>query len=154
MPVSQRLDELDIDLPPPQAPAGLYNPVVIHGHTAYVSGQVPLKDGQPLARGKVGDNVSVEEGQVAARQCVLNALAALGAELGSVDRVERIVRMTVFVASAAGFNDQPQVANGASQLLIDIFGMHQRPARSAIGVAELPLGCPVEVEVTAAIAPA
>jgi enamine deaminase RidA (YjgF/YER057c/UK114 family) len=152
MPVSQRLDELDIDLPPPQAPAGLYNPVVVHGDTAYVSGQVPMRDGQLVAKGRLGDNVSLEEGQAAARQCVLNALSALAAELGSIDKVKQIVRMTVYVASADGFNDQPQVANGASQLLIDIFGMEQRPARSAIGVAELPLGCPVEVEVTAAIA--
>ena len=152
MSVSERLDELDIDLPAPAAPAGLYNPVVVQGDVAYVSGQVPLKDGQLVAKGKLGDNVSVEEGQAAARQCVLNALAALGGELGSIDRVSRIVKMTVFVASADGFNDQPQVANGASQLLIDIFGMEQRPARSAIGVAELPLGWPVEVEVTAALA--
>lgn len=151
MTVSERLSELGIELPTPAPPAGLYNPVVVHGDVAYVSGQVPSKDGQLLAKGKLGDSVTVEEGQMAARQCVLNALAALAGALGSMDRVVQVVKMTVFVASADGFSDQPQVANGASQLLIDIFGMDQRPARSAIGVAELPLGCPVEVEVTAAI---
>ena len=151
MTVSERLGELDIELPPPAPPAGLYNPVVVHGDVAFVSGQVPSRDGQLIAKGKLGDNVTIEEGQAAARQCVLNALAALSAALGSIDRVRQIVRMTVFVASADGFNDQAQVANGASQLLIDIFGMDQRPARSAIGVAELPLGCPVEVEVTASL---
>ena len=151
MTVSERLSELGIELPAPAPPAGLYNPVVVHGDVAYVSGQVPSKDGQLLVKGKLGDSVTVEEGQMAARQCVLNALAALSGALGSIDRVAQVVKMTVFVASADGFSDQPQVANGASQLLIDIFGMDQRPARSAIGVAELPLGCPVEVEVTAAI---
>lgn len=149
--LEDRLRELDLELPPPSPPAGLYNPVVRQGPTAYVSGQVPMRDGKLVAKGKLGAEVSVEQGQEAARVCVLNALSALQHSLGATETVERVLKMTVFVASAAGFSDQPQVANGASQLLIDIFGEDQRPARSAVGVAELPLGCPVEVEIIAAI---
>ncbi|MEX2238822.1 MAG: RidA family protein [Dehalococcoidia bacterium] len=149
--VSERLTELGIELPAAAPPAGLYNPAMVHGSVAYVSGQVPSRDGELMYQGKVGAEVDVEPAQAAARQCVLNGLAALAMVLGSVDRVERIVKMTVFVASAPGFTAQPQVANGASQVLIDIFGMDQRPARSAIGVAELPMGVPVEVELIAAI---
>jgi enamine deaminase RidA (YjgF/YER057c/UK114 family) len=149
--LEDRLRELGTELPPPVPPGGLYNPVVFHGNVAYISGQVPLREGQLVARGKLGQDVSVEEGQQAARLCVLNALAALRHALESLDSVDRPLKMTVFVASAPGFNDQPQVANGASQLLIDLFGHDNRPARSAVGVSELPLDCPVEVELIMAL---
>jgi enamine deaminase RidA (YjgF/YER057c/UK114 family) len=149
--LKDKLRELAIELPPPVPPGGLYNPVMFHGGLAYISGQVPLREGQLVARGKLGEGVTIEEGQAAARLCVLNALAALDQALGSLDGIDRPLKMTVFVASGPGFNDQAQVANGASQVLIDLFGFDNRPARSAVGVAELPLGCPVEVELTFAL---
>lgn len=118
-----------------------------------MAGQVPLKEGKLLVRGKLGADVNLQAGAGAARRCVLQGLAALKAELGSLDRVRRIVKVSVFVASAEGFTDQPKVANGASDLLVEVFGDLGRHARSAVGVAELPLGAPVEVELTVEIAP-
>lgn len=149
--LQDRLGELGLELPAPAPPAGFYNPVVTHAGVAYVSGQVPMRDGQMVYTGKLGAEVSLEDGQEAARICLLNALAALSHSLGSGESVERVLKMTVFVASAPGFSEQPKVANAASQLLIDVFGEEQRPARSAVGVAELPMGCPVEIEVVAAV---
>ncbi|MGH2633528.1 MAG: RidA family protein [Tepidiformaceae bacterium] len=146
MTAEARLQELDITLPALPAPAGLYAPAVRAGSLLVVSGQVPLKDGQPMARGKLGDNVSIEEGMALARQCALQALAIVRDQAQSLDRVAAVVRTAGYVASATGFNDQSRVINGASQLLIDIFGEAGRGARIAIGVAELPLGVPVEVE--------
>jgi enamine deaminase RidA (YjgF/YER057c/UK114 family) len=142
-----RLGALGIELPAAPAPVASYVPVVVSGAFAYVSGQVPLAEGAPLATGKVGADVDLEEAANAARRCALQVLAALRAELGSLDRVRRVVKVTVFVASAPGFTDQPKVANGASDLLGEVFGEAGRHARAAVGVAELPLGVPVEVEV-------
>jgi enamine deaminase RidA (YjgF/YER057c/UK114 family) len=116
---------------------------------AFVSGQVPISDGKPMWTGKVGRDLEVDEATEAARRCALQLLAALRGELGSLDRVSRIVKVTVFVASAPGFSDQPKVANGASDLLVDVFGDAGRHARAAVGVAELPLGAAVEVELIA-----
>jgi enamine deaminase RidA (YjgF/YER057c/UK114 family) len=120
---------------------------------AYVSGQVPIADGKLMWAGKLGDDVDVAAGADAARRCALQALSALRAELGSLDRVSRIVKLGVFVASAAGFTGQPSVANGASDVLAEVFGDSGRHARIAVGVPELPLGAPVEVEVIAEIRP-
>jgi enamine deaminase RidA (YjgF/YER057c/UK114 family) len=147
----ERLAELGLELPPPPRPVASYVPVTITGNLAFVSGQVPLEDGTVLATGKLGEDLDLDAGAEAARRCVLQALAALKAELGSLDRVRRIVKVSVFVSSAAGFTDQPKVANGASDLLVDVFGEAGRHARAAIGVAELPLGAPVEVEVLAEV---
>ena len=153
MSAEDRLKELGIELPPvPQALAS-YVPVSVSGGFAFVAGQVPMAEGKPLVTGKLGDAVDLAEGADAARRCTLQALAALRSELGSLDRVRRIVRLGVFVASASGFTDQPKVANGASDLLAEIFGESGRHARIAVGVSELPLGVPVEVEVLAEIAP-
>ena len=153
MSAEDRLKELGIELPPaPQALAS-YVPVSVSGVFAYVAGQVPMAEGKPLVTGKLGDALDVAAGADAARRCALQALAALRSELGSLDRVRRIVRLGVFVASAPGFTDQPKVANGASDLLAEIFGESGRHARTAVGVSELPLGAPVEVEVLAEIAP-
>jgi enamine deaminase RidA (YjgF/YER057c/UK114 family) len=149
MDAEARLRERGIDLPPPATPVASYVPVVRSGGFAFVAGQVPVEDGSLLWRGKLGREVDVETGAQATRRCALQALAALRAELGSLDRIRKIVRVTVFVASAEGFIDQPKVANGASDLLAEVFGDSGRHARSAVGVAELPLGSPVEVEVTA-----
>ena len=150
----QRLDELGIELPPVARPVASYVPVVVSGSLAFVAGQVPLEDGAPMVTGRLGDGVDVEAAQAAARRCSLQILAALRAELGSLSRIRRIVRVGVFVASAPGFTDQSTVANGASDLFVQVFGEEGRHARAAVGVAELPLGVPVEVELIAEIEPA
>ena len=147
-----RLRDLAIELPPAPTPVASYVPVVVSGRLAYVSGQVPMAEGRLLWTGKLGKDLDVSDGARAARRCALQALAALRAELGSLDRVRRIVKVSVFVASDPGFTDQPKVANGASDLLVEVFGDPGRHARVAVGVAELPLGGPVEVELLAEVA--
>lgn len=147
MSAETRLRELGIELPPAAtAGAGLYVPAVRTGNLLFVSGQVPLRDGKPMATGKLGAGVDIDQGAQLARQCAIQALGIVRAELGSLDRVKRCVRVGGFVASAEGFTDHPRVVNGASQLLIDVFGDAGRHARVAVGLAELPLGVPVEVE--------
>lgn len=150
--IAERLRELGIELPPPPSAVASYVPVRISGSMAYVAGQVPLVEGEMLHPGKLGAEVSVEQGTQAARRCALQALSALGEALGSLDRIRGIVQVSVFVASAPGFNDQSKVANGASDLLIELFGDAGRHARAAVGVAELPLGASVEVALVAEIA--
>jgi enamine deaminase RidA (YjgF/YER057c/UK114 family) len=147
----ERLSELGITLPEPPAPVAAYVPAVAHEGLVWVSGQVPFRDGGLPRVGLVGRDISVEDAAEEARYCAINALAQLQAAAGSLDRIERIVKVTVFVASSAGFHAQPLVANGASELLQAVFGDEGRHARSAVGVAELPLGAPVEVELVAAL---
>ncbi len=151
MTIEGRLRELGIELPPVPAPVASYVPVAVAGGVAYVAGQVPFADGAPIARGLLGREISVEEGAALARRCALQALAALRAHLGSLERVVGIAKVTVFVASVEGFTDQPKVANGASDLFTEVLGEAGAHARSAVGVAGLPLGVPVEVEVIAAL---
>lgn len=146
MSAEAKLKELGIELPPVPAAAGLYAPCVRSGTQIFVSGQVPMKDGQPMRKGKLGQGVTIDEANALARQCALQALAIIRAELGSLDRVSRVIRVGGFVASAEGFIDHPRVVNGASQLLLDVFGEAGRHARIAVGLAELPFGVPVEVE--------
>ncbi|HVM12163.1 MAG TPA: RidA family protein [Actinomycetota bacterium] len=141
-----RLDELGIELPPAAAPVASYVPVTTAAGLAFVAGQVPLEGGTPIATGRVGEAVSVEEGNALARRCALQALAALRQELGSLDRIRRIAKVTVWVASQVGFTAHPQVANGASDVLVEIFGDVGKHARAAVGAPSLPLGVPVEVE--------
>jgi len=143
-----RLKELGIQLPSPGAPAGLYVPCVRSGNQLFVSGQVPRNgDGTGVAmQGKLGANVSIEQGAELARTCAIQALGVVRAELGSLDRITRVLRVGGYVASAEGFTAHPLVINGASQLLVDVLGEAGRHARIAIGVAELPSGVPVEVE--------
>ena len=129
------------------APVGAYVPYVISGSLMFISGQVPIRDGKMIHEGKVPLDVTVEQGQECAALCFLNAIAQAKAALGDLDQVERIVRMTGYVAVAADFTDQPLVVNGASNLAVDIFGDQGKHARVAVGVAELPLGAPVELEV-------
>lgn len=150
--VEELLAQLGIRLPPVAAPLASYVPVRISGDLAYVSGQVPIENGNMLSTGKLGADLTIEEGQEAARRCALQALAALREALGSLDHVRGIVQLTVYVASAPGFTDQPQVANGASDLFMEIFGDEGRHARAAVGVAELPRGASVEVAVLARVA--
>ena len=151
MGVQDRLEELGIELPPAARPVASYVPVTQGNGLAFVAGQVPIEDGKLLASGRVGESVSLEQGQELARRCALQALAALNDELGSLDRVRRILKVTVWVASGEGFFDQPKVANGASDVLVEVFGEAGKHARAAVSAPSLPLGAPVEVEVIADI---
>lgn len=148
---SERLDQLGIALPAVPAPAGSYVPARRSGQLVFTAGQVPFVDGKPAALGKVGAEISAEEASGLAGICALNALAAVDALVG-IDAVAGIVKVVGFVASAPGFTEQPKVVNGASDLLGEIFGDAGRHARSAVGVAELPLGVPVEVELVVELA--
>jgi enamine deaminase RidA (YjgF/YER057c/UK114 family) len=142
---SARLAELGIDLPVVVKPLGSYVPAVSSGNLVYTSGQLPMQDGKLVQAGKVGVDVTPEQGKELARICALNALAAVHSLVG-IDAVTQVVKVVGFVASGPGFNGQPGVVNGASDLLADVFGDRGVHARSAVGVAELPLDAPVEVE--------
>ncbi len=142
---SQRLAELGLSLPRVAAPVAAYVPAVRTGNYVHTSGQLPIVDGSLSRTGKVGGEVSPDDAKDLARTCALNALAAVDA-LVDLDAVERVVKVVGFVASADGFTGQPGVINGASELLGEVFGEAGQHARSAVGVAELPLGAPVEVE--------
>lgn len=146
-----RLAELGLTLPSVAPPLAAYVPAVQSGNHVYVSGQLPLVDGKLLATGKVGWEVNAEQAADLARVCALNALAAIEALVG-LGRLTKIVKLTGFVASAPGFTGQPAVVNGASNLFGDVLGEQGRHARSAVGVSELPLGAPVELEVIAEVA--
>lgn len=150
MNIEARLNELGITLPEAAAPVASYVPVVVHGGFAYVSGQVSFVDGQ-LLKGRLGENVSLDDGMEAARGCGLMILAQLKAALGSLDRVERIVKLGGFVNSTADFTDQPKVVNGASDLMLEIFGDAGKHARAAVGVPSLPMGVAVEVDAVVAV---
>lgn len=149
--VSARLAELGIELPPVAAPVAAYLPAVRTGNLVYTSGQLPTAGGALPATGQVGDQVSSEQAAQYARTCALNALAAVHALVG-IDSVVRVVKVVGFVASAPGFGGQPAVVNGASELLGQVFGEAGRHARSAVGVAELPMNAPVEVELIVEVA--
>jgi len=149
--VRSRLEALGMSLPEATPPAFEYVAVVVHAGVAWVSGQIPRAGGKVMMTGKVGAEVDVEAAREAARACVLQALAQLESALGSLDKVTRVVKVTGFVASAAGFTQQPQVIDAASQLLVQAFGEAGRHARSAVGVAELPRGVPVEIELVVAV---
>ena len=146
MNIYDRLKELELTLPQPPARGGVYVPVKQVGKLLFVSGQGPMVDGKPAFVGKVGAERTIEEGQEAARVCVLNTLAWLHEHLGDLNRIRDVVKLLGFVASAPGFNRQPEVINGASQLLVDILGDSGWHARSAIGSNELPGNITVEVE--------
>jgi enamine deaminase RidA (YjgF/YER057c/UK114 family) len=146
MTTSERLAELGIQIPAVAKPVASYVPAAISGNLVFTAGQLPFVDGALPETGKVGAEVSAESAQGYARTAVLNALAAAETVIGSVDRITRIVKLVVFVASAPEFSGQPAVANGASDTLVEIFGDAGRHARSAVGVAVLPLDAPVELE--------
>jgi len=150
MSIEARLKELGITLPAPAAPVAAYVPVVVAGGLAHISGQLPFVDGA-LVTGRLGEDVSLERGAEAARACGLMILAQAKAALGSLDRVERVVKLGAFVSSTASFTDQPKVANGASELMAEIFGDAGRHARSAVGVPVLPLNAAVEVDAILAV---
>ena len=141
-----RLAQLGLSVPEVAAPVAVYVPAVRTGSYVYTSGQLPLRDGDLVRTGKVGSDVSPEEAAECAQQCALNALAAVRSVVGDLSAVTRVVKVVGFVASAPGFSGQPQVVNGASHLLGEVFGDVGQHARSAVGVAVLPLDAPVEVE--------
>jgi enamine deaminase RidA (YjgF/YER057c/UK114 family) len=141
-----RIRELGLAVPTLPPPVAAYVPAVRTGNLVFASGQTPTIDGVLQVQGKLGEGISIEDGQQAARLAALNCVAEVRGLIGSLDRVARVVRLTGYVASAPGFGQQPAVMNGASRLLEQIFGVAGRHARSAIGVAELPSGAPVEVE--------
>jgi len=151
MSAAEQLAALGLTLPPVAAPVAAYVPAVRTGAYVYVSGQVPVADGKLAGTGKVGAEVTAEDAAGMARTCALNAIAAAAEAAGGLDRIRRIVKVVGFVASAPGFGGQPQVINGASELLIEVFGEDGKHARSAIGVAELPLNAAVEVELIAEV---
>jgi enamine deaminase RidA (YjgF/YER057c/UK114 family) len=151
MDVEARLAELGLTLPTVVAPAGAYVPAILSGSLVFTAGQLPMVDGALPATGKVGAGVSAEDAKGYARQCALNALAAAGSVI-ALDRVVRVVKVVGFVSSAPEFTGQPGVINGASELLGEVFGEAGRHARSAVGVAVLPLDSPVEVELILEVA--
>ena len=151
MSIDQRLEELEIVLPEPAAPVASYVPTAEHGGLVHVSGQISFREDGSLITGRLGESLDVDAGIAAARRCGIMLLAQLKAALGSLDRVERIVKLGVFVNSAPNFTDQPKVANGASELMQEVFGEPGRHARSAVGVAALPLGVAVEVDAIVAV---
>ncbi len=148
---AERLAALGLTLPPVAAPVAAYVPAVRTGTYVYTSGQLPTVDGKLPAVGKVGAEVSAQDAAGMARTCALNALAAAASAAGGLEAIRRIVKVTGFVASAPGFGSQAQVINGASELLIEVFGEDGKHSRSAIGVADLPLNAPVEVELIAEV---
>ena len=149
--IDEKLASLDIILPTPPKSAGSYIPVVITGKLAFVSGQIPIKDGKVTFLGKVPKDVSIEEAQKAAKLCTINALAQLKNELGSLDRISKIVRVSGFVNSTTEFTELPKVINAASDLLYEIFGSKGQHSRIAIGVASLPLNSCVEIDMVVEI---
>ncbi len=144
--IEEKLIALGVVLPAPPASAGSYVPVIITGSLAFVSGQIPVQDGQLEYRGKVGNDLSIETAQLAARLCAINGLAQLKHALGSLDRISRFVKVTGYVNCDPSFADQPKVVNGASDLLVQVFGDNGKHARAAVGVSSLPLDSAVEVE--------
>ena len=150
--VEDRLRNLGYELPTVPHPAGSYVPTIRTGVLVFTAGHLPLREGQLLYAGKVGQEISVEDAKEAARLCALNALAAVKEEAGSLENVRRVVKVTGYVASAAGFNGQPGVMNGASDLIGKLFGEQGHHARTAVGVAELPLDAPIEVELIVELA--
>ena len=151
--IDQRIAALGLSLPEPAAPVAAYVPVVEAGGLAHVSGQIPFIGGE-LVKGRLGEDMSLEQGIEAAQACGVMVLAQFKAALGSLDRVERIVKLGVFVNSTPAFTDQPKVANGASELMVAVFGDAGKHARSAVGVPALPLGVAVEVDAVVAVRPA
>ncbi len=141
-----KLKKLGITLPPKPIPVANYIPSVRVGKLLFLAGHVPIRDGKPTVRGKLGRELSVEEGYKVAREVGLNMLATVRGALGSLDKVKRVVKVLAMVASAEGFTDQPKVINGFSDLMVEVFGEAGRHARSAVGMAELPLGVPIEIE--------
>ncbi|MDE1826973.1 MAG: RidA family protein [Thaumarchaeota archaeon] len=149
--IEEKLALLNISLPTPPKPAGSYIPVVRTGNLVFVSGQIPVKDGKVEFQGKVPTNVPIEVAQQAAKLCIINVLAQLKAEIGTLDKISRIVRVSGFVNSAQDFVEQSKIINTASDLLFEIFGEKGKHSRIAVGVASLPLNSTVEIDLVAEV---
>ena len=149
--IEKRIEELGYKLPEPLKATYNFVTVLIYDNIAYISGTLPFVDGKLPQEGKVGDTVTIEEGQKLAEICVINMLANLKGEIGSLDRVKQVIKVTGFVASATGFTQQAIVMNGATDLLVDIFGKKGIHARSAVGTAVMPRNTPVEIEMIVAL---
>ena len=144
--IEQKLFDLGIEIHEAPKPLASYIPVTKVGNLVFTAGQIPLKDGALAYEGKVGKDITIEEGAKAALLCTINCLSVIKTEIGSLDNIKRIIKVTVFVNSADGFTDQPKVANGASDLLVSVFGEAGQHVRSAVGVSELPIDSSVEIE--------
>ena len=144
--IENKLKELDIEIPTPPNPAGSYIPVVTTGNLAFVSGQIPMKEGKVLFEGKVPEKQSVDSAREAAKICIINGLAQLKANLGSLDKITKFIRISGFVNSESDFTEQPKVINAASDLLVEVFGNMAKHSRIAVGVASLPLNSTVEID--------
>ena len=151
--IAARLEELGITLPEPAAPVAAYVPAVEIGGMLYISGQLPFREDGSLITGRLGEDVDLAHGREAAERCAVMLIAQMKQALGSLDRVARIVKLGAFIASDLHFTDQPKVANGASELMAEVLGAAGKHARSAVGVAALPLGAAVEVDAMIALAP-
>ncbi|MFA8342412.1 MAG: RidA family protein [Rhodothermaceae bacterium] len=148
--LEQKIKELcGFELPEAPKPLAAYIPVIKDGNTVYTAGQLPVLDGKIQCTGKLGKDVSIEDGKKAAKLCAVNCLSVIKSVAGSLENIDQIIKVTVFVASAEGFTDQPQVANGASEFVKEVFGEKGAHVRSAVGVSELPAGVPVEIEMIA-----
>ena len=150
--IEKRLKDLGISIPNAPKPAGSYVPIVLTGKLAFVSGQIPIKDGQVVYQGKVGDTQSIDDAQEAAKLCVINGLAQIEAYCGTLDNLEKIIKISGFVNSIKDFTEHPKVINAASDLLMKIFGEKGRHSRIAIGVSSLPLNATVEIDMVVEIA--
>ena len=149
--IEERLKQLNIEIPKPVVPLGSYTPAVLSGNHIYVSGQLPMQDGQLIYKGYVDKEVSIEEGYEAARLAAINALSAITTVIDDLGSIKKIVKLNGYVMSSLDFFDQPKVINGASELLFDIFGDTGIHSRAAVGVSNLPLGSPVELDLIAEI---
>jgi len=147
----EKLKQMGISIPEAVKPLAAYIPAMQVGNLVMTSGQVPISDGEVKYQGKVGKELSEEEGKAAAKLCALNCLSAVKSVIGSLDKIKRVLKLTVFVCSAEGFTAQPKVANGASEFIVEIFGEAGKHVRSAVGVSELPLNSAVEIEMTVEI---
>ncbi len=146
MKIEEKLGRLGVKLPDAPTPLAAYVPAIRSGNLIFTAGQVPVSEGKLLYSGKVGKDISAEEGMKAAEICALNCLSVIKKEIGDLDNIKRVVKVTVFVNSADGFTEQPKVANGASEFLVELFGDKGKHVRSAVGVNELPINAAVEIE--------
>jgi len=149
--ISEKLAGMGITIPEAPKPLAAYVPAVLSENIVYTAGQLPFQNGVLFKRGKVGSEVTEEEAVKCAEICAINCLSAINTVIQSPDRIEKIIKLTVFISSAPGFNQQPKIANGASEFLVRLFGDSGKHARSAVGVSELPLNAPVEIEMTVRI---
>ena len=144
--IEEKINQLGFTVPAAPKPLASYIPAVKSGNLVFTAGQLPIKDGSLIFKGKLGKDLNEEDGKKAAQLCALNCLSVIKNEIETLDNIDRIIKLTVFVSSSEGFINHPQVANGASDLIKDIFGENGKHVRSAVGVAELPLNAPVEIE--------